>query len=106
MQLGPSVFLNKASFFFDRLLLKSSEFIVHDLAQPFKDCSDNEDHDLSSEIKYVLALKKWSGKVNPATEFRCFIRKRQLIAIEQRDTTNFYRHMSEEKDDIFLHICT
>lgn len=86
------------------LLLKSSEFIVHDLTQPFKDCSDNEDHDLSSEIKYVLALKKWSGKVNPATEFRCFIRKRQLIAIEQRDTTNFYRHMSEEKDDILRDI--
>ena len=80
------------------MLLKSSEFIVHDLTQPFKDCSDNEDQ--VSNVKYVLALKKWSGKVNPATEFRCFIRNRQLIAIEQRDTTNFYSHMSEEKDDI------
>jgi len=80
------------------LLLKSSEFIVHDLTQPFKDCSDNEDQ--VSNVKYVLALKKWSGKVNPATEFRCFIRNRQLIAIEQRDTTNFYSHMLEEKDDI------
>ena len=71
---------------------------MHDLTQPFKDCSDDEDHD--SNVKYVLALKKWSGKVNPATEFRCFIRNRRLIAIEQRDTTNYYSHMSEEKDDI------
>ena len=86
-----------------RLLLKSSEFIVHDLTQPFKDCSD--DGDLGHlNVNYVLALKKWSGDVNPATEFRCFIRSRQLIAIEQRDTSNYYSHICEEKHDIIRDI--
>jgi len=85
------------------LLLKSSEFIVHDLTQPFKDCSD-DDTNSDVQIKYVLALKKWSRDVNPATEFRCFIRNRHLIAIEQRDTSNFYSHILEEKDDILRDI--
>ena len=91
-------------FFSDfRLLLKSSEFIVHDLTQPFKDCSDDGDLE-HLNVNYVLALKKWSGDVNPATEFRCFIRSRQLIAIEQRDTSNYYSHISEEKHDIIRDI--
>lgn len=85
------------------LLLKSSEFIVHDLTQPFKDCSDDGDLE-HQNVNYVLALKKWSGDVNPATEFRCFIRNRQLIAVEQRDTSNYYSHICEEKHDIIRDI--
>ena len=42
--------------------------------------------------------------MNPATEYRCFIRNRHLIAIEQRDTSNFYSHILEEKDDILRDI--
>jgi len=84
------------------LLLKSSEFIVHDLTQPYKDCSDEEAH--QSNEKNVLALKKWSRNINPATEFRCFIRKGSLIALEQRDTSNFYKHICDEKEDIIRDI--
>ena len=80
------------------LLLKSSEFIVHDLSQPFKDCSDQGAP--ISAVNYVLALKKWSDKINPATEFRCFVRNGDLIAMQQRDTSNFYSHIQDEKDDI------
>lgn len=80
------------------LLLKSSEFIVHDLTQPFKDCDDLESS--CTNVNYVLALKKWNSNINPATEFRCFIKQGELIGIEQRDTTNFYSHIEAEKEDI------
>ena len=62
------------------LLLKSSDFITQDLTLPFKDCSDNID-DTSFQINYVLALKRWSNSINPATEFRCFIKNKKLFAI-------------------------
>lgn len=80
------------------LLLKSSEFICHDLTQAFKDCVDSED--VNEEITFVLALKKWSNDINPATEFRCYIKQKDLICIEQRDASNFYKHISDEQVDI------
>ena len=85
------------------LLLKSSEFITHDLTQPFKDCTDFSEENCP-EICYVLALKKWSTTINPATEFRCFIKSKKLIAIEQRDASNFYPHISEERRSIICDI--
>ena len=84
------------------LLLKSSEFITHDLTQPFKDCIDKPD-DISG-INYVLALKRWSPIINPATEFRCYIKKKKLFAIEQRDSSNFYPHIAEEQQSIICDI--
>ena len=64
------------------LLLKSSEFICHDLTQAFKDCVDSED--VNEEITFVLALKKWSNDINPATEFRCYIKQKDLICIGKK----------------------
>ena len=69
------------------LLLKSSDFITHDLEHAFDDCA--EDESLRQEdIQYVLILKKWF-KVNPSCEFRCFVRERRLIGICQRDLNHF-----------------
>jgi hypothetical protein len=73
------------------LLLKSSEFIQHDLTQPFKDCCDVSDEEFKGT--YVLVLKKWSGDLNPATEFRCFVKNRKLFAIEQRDASSYFSHI-------------
>jgi len=90
------------------LLLKSSEFITHDLTQPFKDCSDDDTssayENVASNVNYVLALKKWSSTINPATEFRCYIKSKKMFAIEQRDSSNFYPHINEEQDNIICDI--
>lgn len=64
------------------LLLKSSDFITHDLEHPFDDCAD------SAEVPYHLVLRK-SFNLNPALEFRCFVRNKQLIAISQREMNYF-----------------
>ena len=64
------------------LLLKSSDFITHDLEQAFDGCVDQ------AEVPYHLMLRK-SFNLNPALEFRCFVRNRKLIAISQREMNYF-----------------
>ncbi|KAK6584638.1 hypothetical protein PZA11_002862 [Diplocarpon coronariae] len=69
------------------LLLKSSDFITHDLEHAFDDCAD-DDSFKQEDIPYVLVLRKWF-KVNPSCEFRCFVRDKMVIGICQRDLNHF-----------------
>ncbi|KAG9128490.1 hypothetical protein FRC07_009714 [Ceratobasidium sp. 392] len=99
------------------LLLKSSDFAMHDLddTRIFEGCVDqtlplngiNSEHangiraDLSSEspdltgnhseYKLELVLKKWY-EVERSREVRCFIRDNRLLAMCQRDP-NFFEHL-------------
>lgn len=78
------------------LLLKSSDFITHDLDHPFDDCvPDNTDETTPStvdsplpEVPYSLVLRKYVN-FNPSLEFRCFVRNRVLLCITQRDQNHF-----------------
>ncbi|CAG2101466.1 unnamed protein product [Medioppia subpectinata] len=76
------------------LLLKSSDRIVHDLTQPFKDCTDE-----TPPVEHELVLKKWVD-MNPSMEFRCFVANNQLIGITQRDVRSYYEHIGHQKEDI------
>jgi len=69
------------------LLLKSSDFVTHDLAHAFDDTVD-QGSEGGQEIPYHLALRKWIT-LNPSVEFRCFVRDRRLIALCQRDLNHF-----------------
>lgn len=64
------------------LLLKSSDFVTHDLEQAFDGCVDE------AEVSYHLVLRK-SFNLNPSLEFRCFVRNKRLIAISQREMNYF-----------------
>jgi len=79
------------------LLLKSSDFIAHDLTMPFHHCEDTQDTTL--DFTYSLVLRKWF-EVNPGTEFRCWISDGKVIAICQRDVSNFYPHIFKEEINI------
>ncbi|KAF1810978.1 D123-domain-containing protein [Eremomyces bilateralis CBS 781.70] len=93
------------------LLLKSSDFVTHDLEHVFDDCeeTDREEEadgpaetseaqatgdeearkpDSIPEIPYHLVLRK-SVNFNPSLEFRCFVRNRRLLSISQRDLNHF-----------------
>ncbi|KAI9756967.1 MAG: hypothetical protein M4579_003625 [Chaenotheca gracillima] len=100
------------------LLLKSSDFITHDLEQAFDDCVDDEEEEEKEkedaekkeapgpsegsredddkvrnpksieDINYTLVLRKWIN-LNPSVEFRCFVRSRHLLAMCQRDLNHF-----------------
>ena len=85
------------------LLLKSSDFITHDLEQVFDDCEvesedesneGDEDEEISvdeplSKIPYHLVLRKTIPAFNPALEIRCFVRSRHLLCMCQRDLNHF-----------------
>ena len=85
------------------LLLKSSDFITHDLDQVFDDCekesedereSASEDEEKSMDkrllkIPYHLVLRKIIPAFNPALEIRCFVRSRNLLCMCQRDLNHF-----------------
>ncbi|XP_023334114.1 cell division cycle protein 123 homolog [Eurytemora carolleeae] len=79
------------------LLLKSSDFIVHDLTRPFKFCIDEET--VKPSVQYSLILRNWLD-VNPGSEFRCFVKEEELIAICQRDNSNYYDHIAIQQESI------
>ncbi|GIJ89992.1 hypothetical protein Asppvi_008938 [Aspergillus pseudoviridinutans] len=75
------------------LLLKSSDFITHDLEHPFDGCVPDTDgsSDTSAaqpDIPYHLVLRKYVN-FNPSLEFRCFVRNRVLLCMCQRDQNHF-----------------
>ncbi|KAF5369258.1 hypothetical protein D9758_002637 [Tetrapyrgos nigripes] len=67
------------------LLLKSSDFITHDLSSDtvFEGCDSK-----SSHYELELVLRKWYP-VDRSRELRCFVRNNTLIGFCQRDT-NYY----------------
>ena len=73
------------------LLLKSSDFITHDLEHAFDDTEDGEGAEAeltNATIPYHLVLRK-AFEMNPSVEFRCFVRNRKLIGLTQRDLNHF-----------------
>ena len=72
------------------LLLKSSDFVTHDLEHAFDDTAESSASNLSIDsIPYHLVLRKAVQQWNPSVEFRCFVRKRRLLCMCQRDM-NYY----------------
>ncbi|KAI9375876.1 cell division cycle protein [Aspergillus egyptiacus] len=75
------------------LLLKSSDFITHDLDHPFDDCVPDTTYSPTPapslpQVNYHLVLRKYVN-FNPSLEFRCFVRNRVLLCICQRDQNHF-----------------
>jgi hypothetical protein len=67
------------------LLLKSSDFITHDLDHALDDTVEDEP---VPTIPYHLVLRK-AFNLNPALEFRCFVRNKTLLAVSQREMNYF-----------------
>ncbi|KAK0953740.1 hypothetical protein LTR91_023674 [Friedmanniomyces endolithicus] len=72
------------------LLLKSSDFVTHDLEHAFDDTVITPGAAAEEEeaIPYCLVLRK-AFQLNPSLEFRCFVRNRRLLCLCQRDM-NYY----------------
>ncbi|KAG5307544.1 CD123 protein, partial [Pseudoatta argentina] len=75
------------------LLLKSSDRIAKDLnvVKSSKDCK--------KPLPFCLVLKQWRD-INPCTEFRCFVIDNELIAISQRDISQYHSSNESQKYDI------
>jgi hypothetical protein len=83
------------------LLLKASDFVSHDLNNPFEFCDDHNSSAPKPDI--VLNLRKWS-ELHPSREFRCFVKAKKTIAACQRDHRNYYPHLNEQKPQILQSI--
>ncbi|XP_058795477.1 cell division cycle protein 123 homolog [Phymastichus coffea] len=75
------------------LLLKSSDRISQDLSMLR---SINDKH---CQIYPCLVLKKWRD-IDPCTEFRCFVVNKELVGISQRDVSQYYKHIENDKYNI------
>lgn len=72
------------------LLLKSSDFVTHDLEHPFDDTITLSGSPLTKDtVPYHLVLRKGVPAWNPSVEFRCFVRNRRLLCICQRDLNHY-----------------
>jgi hypothetical protein len=80
------------------LLLKSSDFITHDLEQAFDGCTPAAEGEAVPEIPFHLILRK-AFNLNPALEFRCFVRERRLLAVSQREM-NYFDFLFELRDSL------
>ena len=80
------------------LLLKSSDFVTHDLTAPFEHCSDVLDSSNQS-VTHHLVLRQWHD-INADSEFRCFVQNNIVIAISQRHLDIHFPHLSACKGTI------
>eukprot|EP00598_Pedospumella_elongata_P000414 CAMPEP_0184973386 /NCGR_PEP_ID=MMETSP1098-20130426/5193_1 /TAXON_ID=89044 /ORGANISM="Spumella elongata, Strain CCAP 955/1" /LENGTH=367 /DNA_ID=CAMNT_0027495839 /DNA_START=27 /DNA_END=1130 /DNA_ORIENTATION=- len=95
------------------LLLKASDRVTFDLEKMFDLCSDDgpvtnalcnaEPQYTLPTDQYTLVLRKWAN-LNPAMEFRVFIRNRSIIGISQRDCCTYYDFLEAKVDDLQDHI--
>ncbi|KAL8576951.1 hypothetical protein ACOMHN_024227 [Nucella lapillus] len=81
------------------LLLKSSNFVAHDLTQPFKYCEDGELTSKDVVVHYNLVLRRWTD-INTSHEFRCFVRKGKLIGMCPRNYSKFFQHIVDSRLEI------
>ncbi|EGV65403.1 hypothetical protein PSN45_002431 [Yamadazyma tenuis] len=72
------------------LMLNASDHITHDLDFPFEDTHDEES---DPEFDYELVLRKWRD-INPALEFRVFVRNGEVVGKSQRDL-NYYDYLEK-----------
>ncbi|KAF2860454.1 D123-domain-containing protein [Piedraia hortae CBS 480.64] len=115
------------------LLLKASDFVMHDFEYPFDGCvassegvggsgkggkggadekkgegsfDDKERVEDSDDagVEYVLVLRKYMD-INPASEFRCFAFQRKVVGISQRDV-NYYPFLHPMRETITTNILT
>lgn len=82
------------------LLLKSSDFISHDLNEAFSQCEDKEEMmEKINSFEYKLIMREWVN-INPSMEFRCFVNKNILIGISQRDCRSFFQILLDGRTEI------
>ncbi|KAJ8047217.1 hypothetical protein HOLleu_06163 [Holothuria leucospilota] len=89
------------------ILLKSSDFVSHDLTMPFELCADQDNTKVKYEVTHIfdsmsvkqIVLRKWMD-INPSMEFRVFVKNNEIIRISQRDTSTYYEVIDKNASSI------
>lgn len=77
------------------LLLKSSDFVAHDLSRVFEYCTS----EVTPAFQYMLCLRQWRN-IDPSGEFRCFVHRDEIIGISQRHYTQHFDFVVSRKDQL------
>ena len=81
------------------LLLKSSDFISHDLSTILENNENKRKFPGGNREREVfLALRKFYS-ILPSQEFRCFVKNRKLVAVCQRNCDNFFQFLLEKEEE-------
>jgi len=80
------------------ILLKSSDFVTHDLTIPFEHCADIPDS-LAQSVTHHLVLRQWQD-ISAESEFRCFVQNNVVVAISQRHLGIHFPHLIVQKEMI------
>lgn len=78
------------------LALKGSDFIAHDLEHRYELCVDAAAVPGDELPRVLVVLKPWRA-LKRASEFRCFVYRRRLVAACQRHADSCFRHLVDEK---------
>lgn len=73
-------------------LLKSSDFVAHDLVHSFDDCVERPAGGKGSFEGVTLALRRWRD-MDEAGEFRCFVADGRVRALSQRHASMHWPHL-------------
>src|SRR6185312_4698743 len=77
------------------LLLKSSDFIAHDLDHAFEECyyeGEDGSRKLPSD-EFELVLRKWYD-VAPSMEFRCFVKDNEIVGTYLNSREHFKKKLA------------
>ncbi|XBW35961.1 hypothetical protein QEN19_001534 [Hanseniaspora menglaensis] len=83
------------------LLLKGSNYIMHDLIYPYENVKGAENGDVNN---HSLILREWIDDINPSMEFRCFIKNGLIVGISQRDIRTEYCYLNDIVGDLKIKI--
>ncbi|CCE61381.1 hypothetical protein TPHA_0A03030 [Tetrapisispora phaffii CBS 4417] len=78
------------------LLLNASNYITHDLEHAYDNCIDVDETNRNKDIEFELVLRQWFN-INPALEFRVFVKNGEIIGVSQRDL-NYYDYLETLSD--------
>ncbi|KAG6616823.1 Cell division cycle protein 123 [Phytophthora cinnamomi] len=81
------------------LLLQASDFVVHDLTQPYVGCGDSTEKTELAPRESYLVLKKWCNFLDSML-FRCFVVGHRLVAVSQRNCDEFYEFLPDQQDEL------
>lgn len=95
--------LRCTSFYDIMLLMKSSDFVCHDLSDPFGQCvvesSCDDTSSCHEDVAYQLVLRQWQH-IQPESEFRCFVRDNTIVGISQRHQGICFPSLAESQQSV------
>lgn len=83
------------------LLLRSSDRVAHDITAAAQEAAPaaGGGGGGAPPVQHCLALRRWYD-LQPGREFRCFVRAHALAGVSQRDLTQCFEFLRDERGEL------